>query len=253
MARWRLGARLRQQNWLAFAIDLVIVVVGVFLGIQASNWNDERRDRHVANAYLDRLESDLRFDARRLGFHETYWRSAAEAGDKALLYAEEGKLDQDQWTTLLDFYDAGQIWEFSLADGTYQEMLNAGRLDLLKDSQLKTALSAYYLGSSAQGRLLFEVLPPYRDDIRATVPYRLQRYLIEHCNGDIGQGILRGRCPPPPDISEVADLNRRIAKNAKLVGELRDWMITLRNSRNLGIIDRQRAARLLVTIDKDRR
>lgn len=31
------------QNWTAILIDFVIVVVGVFIGIQVSNWNDDRQ------------------------------------------------------------------------------------------------------------------------------------------------------------------------------------------------------------------
>ena len=29
----------RKQEWTAIAIDFVIVVVGVFIGIQVANWN----------------------------------------------------------------------------------------------------------------------------------------------------------------------------------------------------------------------
>ena len=32
----------RKQEWTAIWIDLAIVVVGVFIGIQVSNWNDDR-------------------------------------------------------------------------------------------------------------------------------------------------------------------------------------------------------------------
>jgi large-conductance mechanosensitive channel len=34
-----------EQNWLAVFIDFVIVVIGVFIGIQVANWNDERLNR----------------------------------------------------------------------------------------------------------------------------------------------------------------------------------------------------------------
>ena len=35
-------AHLRRQDWTAVAIELVVVIVGVFIGVQASNWNAER-------------------------------------------------------------------------------------------------------------------------------------------------------------------------------------------------------------------
>src|SRR5438067_11232815 len=86
MARWRLAGHLRQQDWAAVAIDLAIVVLGVFLGIQASNWNDERRNRRIAHTYLDRIRQDLSVDLDQLRKHEVYWHASADAGDRALRF-----------------------------------------------------------------------------------------------------------------------------------------------------------------------
>ena len=36
----RVIAHVRRQEWTAIGIDLVIVVVGVFIGIQVANWNE---------------------------------------------------------------------------------------------------------------------------------------------------------------------------------------------------------------------
>jgi len=33
---------LKHQHWTAFAIELVIVILGVFIGMQVSNWNQAR-------------------------------------------------------------------------------------------------------------------------------------------------------------------------------------------------------------------
>lgn len=45
----------RDQNWVAVGIDFVIVVVGLFIGIQVASWNNARRDREAEALYLDRL------------------------------------------------------------------------------------------------------------------------------------------------------------------------------------------------------
>jgi hypothetical protein len=49
----------RDQNWFAVGIDFLIVIVGVFIGIQVANWNDARRDREAEALYLDRLQQEL--------------------------------------------------------------------------------------------------------------------------------------------------------------------------------------------------
>lgn len=252
MARWRLGARLRQQDWAAVAIDLAIVVVGVFLGIQASNWNDDRKDRHIARGYLNRIADDLAYDLRGLRYREDYWRDSADAGDRALRFAEEGQLDRDEWTTLLDFSRAGQIWNYSPSDGTYREMVSAGRLDLLRDSRLKAGLSAYYVGRRTQAHDLFDTLPAYRDDVRGAIPYRFQRYILAHCETGVVASYRGKECPPPSDTSGLADVNRALASNARLIGELRSWMTTLHYIRGVGIENQNFVARLIDQIKNER-
>jgi hypothetical protein len=55
----RITEHVKAQNWFAVGIDFVIVVVGVFIGIQVANWNEARRDRLAESQYLDRLEREI--------------------------------------------------------------------------------------------------------------------------------------------------------------------------------------------------
>jgi hypothetical protein len=41
----RVREHVGSHNWFAVAVDFVIVVIGVFVGIQASNWNQARAER----------------------------------------------------------------------------------------------------------------------------------------------------------------------------------------------------------------
>lgn len=56
----RLREQLQQQNWMAVVVDLVIVVVGVFIGIQVANWNEDRVTQRKAAVFTERLKADLR-------------------------------------------------------------------------------------------------------------------------------------------------------------------------------------------------
>lgn len=61
-----LGARLRRQDWIAVTIEFLLVVVGVFLGIQVSNWNEQRKQRATESAYLTGIAEDARRDVAGL-------------------------------------------------------------------------------------------------------------------------------------------------------------------------------------------
>ena len=55
----RFTQHVKDQNWTAVGLDFFIVVIGVFIGIQVSNWNAERADRFDESVFLARLHDDI--------------------------------------------------------------------------------------------------------------------------------------------------------------------------------------------------
>lgn len=54
-----ISEHVKNQNWVAVAIDFLIVVIGVFIGIQVANWNEARRASDMEKGYLIRLHEDF--------------------------------------------------------------------------------------------------------------------------------------------------------------------------------------------------
>src|SRR5690349_20876384 len=54
---------LRRQDWTAVLVELIVVVAGVFIGLQASNWNERLRSDEKATDFTQRLRADLREEA----------------------------------------------------------------------------------------------------------------------------------------------------------------------------------------------
>ena len=51
----RLRNEAGRQNWFGVVVDLAILVLGVFLGIQVSNWNQDRLDRAEGREYREQI------------------------------------------------------------------------------------------------------------------------------------------------------------------------------------------------------
>jgi hypothetical protein len=49
----------KDQNWFAVGLDFLIVVFGVFVGLQVQNWNERRGDREEYVRALDRLNVEI--------------------------------------------------------------------------------------------------------------------------------------------------------------------------------------------------
>jgi len=55
----RITEHVKTQNWFVVGLDFVIVVVGVFIGIQLGNWNDARLDQRAYRDAMTRLAEDM--------------------------------------------------------------------------------------------------------------------------------------------------------------------------------------------------
>ena len=60
----RAVAKLRSQDWAAVIVELIVVVLGVFIGLQANNWNEDREAKVRRAQIVATLIADLR-DARQ--------------------------------------------------------------------------------------------------------------------------------------------------------------------------------------------
>ena len=54
----RISKHVRAQNWFAVALDFIIVVIGVFIGIQVANWDNVRSDEHNYQNAMVRLAEE---------------------------------------------------------------------------------------------------------------------------------------------------------------------------------------------------
>jgi len=91
----RIYEHVNAHNWFAVAIDFIIVVVGVFVGIQVANWNAARQDQARAEKYLGRIHAALLTDIEGVERRLAYWGKVQDYGAAAVAYAEEGRLRND--------------------------------------------------------------------------------------------------------------------------------------------------------------
>ncbi|MBT1449322.1 hypothetical protein KJ365_00385 [Glaciecola sp. XM2] len=77
----RLTKHIKDQNWFAVALDFVIVIVGVFIGIQVSNWNDAQQSQMRETAVLAQLKEEFveieKTLTSQIQFREVYMQNLA--------------------------------------------------------------------------------------------------------------------------------------------------------------------------------
>lgn len=140
----RLTQHIEDQNWFAVALDFLIVVVGVFIGLQVANWNDVSRAAAKEGAVIEQLHAE---------FTETLveTRTAKINSDLALEKTREVLRvirDQIEPTDAAEFLDslryAGSLQTAPAEPITLTELLTSGGLSNLSSPALRTALTRYH-------------------------------------------------------------------------------------------------------------
>ncbi len=80
----RFAESLTQQNWAAITIEFVLLVLGVFLGIQVANWNEARADRAAYEAALGRLDAEIDTNLASLDAFDADIQKSLATGGRAL-------------------------------------------------------------------------------------------------------------------------------------------------------------------------
>lgn len=233
MAMTRLLRRLREQDWLAAAIEFVIVVFGILLALQVSNWNQDRVDRERGARFVVRLRAELASDRAEMNEAIAFWRQVGAFGESAMAHSEDGTLvANDRWKTVLAYYQASQLYPFELEDTTFLEMRDTGSLALIADESLRKRIADYYRmgGAGLRANILFH-RPEYRQEIRGLTPWRVQEHIWSNCfrQGEGASQVLLD-CKSPLSDADAAKLLDAYRASPTLLPRLREWMSTMKVS-----------------------
>ena len=175
----RIREHVAAHNWFAVAIDLAIVVLGVLIATQVSNWNEGRLEAAKASSYHTRLLDELDFNARQFQAQVEYYREVRGHGLAALAMMG-GKQDGTPRDFLVHAYQLSQIDTNAPKTYIYNEMTAAGLVDLLGDETTQAMASDYYLTLGTNDRTLKDIYP-YRSTIRSVMPFDIQKPIRALC------------------------------------------------------------------------
>ncbi len=247
MGMSKVAARLRDYDWTAAVIELAIVVAGILIALQVSNWNQDRIDRARGDVYLRRIHADLRSDLANMASARRFWTQVQDYQAAAIAHHERGQLvDGSQWKTLLAYYQASQIRPLELEDTSFNEMRDAGDLGLIGDERLRVGLARYYrLGGAGIQAQILRHDPVYRVQVRGLVPTSIQAYIWTHCYKQLeGTDQRLIDCEAPIAESEAATTLATLRASDSLLQNLRYWNTWLRVS-TFVLDDANKSARAL--------
>ena len=175
----RLRLEAGQQNWFGVGVDLVILILGVFLGIQVNNWNQDRLDRKVGADYRQRIIADAESNEIDLRNRLTYFRDIKTFAASALAALDRPVEDNPQ-AFLTSAYQASQISPRRIRRFAYDEAVTTGNLIDVGDARIRDQLANYYIGVETI-EVTLQNVTPYREQIRAFMPPAAQEAVRTQC------------------------------------------------------------------------
>lgn len=180
----RLSQSLKEQNWTAIWIEFILLVVGVFLGIQVANWNTNREQDRKSAIFTERIKANLRVEAwnleMQIGYYGQVRANARRAAD-----ALTGHAPLSDEALLVAAFRATQYNDNNRQRTTFDELKSTGELGLIRDNGLRTvAMDVFsvpvFEQVAEEGRA-----SEYRAGFRKQVPYRVQEALEAACGDHI--------------------------------------------------------------------
>lgn len=167
----RMTDAVKKQDWFQVTVEVGIVVLGIYIGLQVDDWNTARQEKVEGEQYLDRLYQDLKYDVG----HFDRLKKAVKNKQFALINIENIiKTSDIDWTdqiihftgeeTSLDIFGALEFstdfgWSFpNVRTTTFMDLQNSGNLALIDNDDLRYAISFYFEESlNAHMRTLAQV------------------------------------------------------------------------------------------------
>ena len=207
----RLSQSLKAQNWTAIVIEFILLVSGVFLGIQVSNWNQQRVTDQQAAEFTTRLRSDLREEAwgyeLQIGYYGEVLVNARRAADVLA-----GRAPLPDEALLVSAYRATQYNSNIRRRATYDELTSTGEIGLIRDAPLRDLAMRVYTAAMFDDIDQEGKKSEYRHWFRLHIAHEVQQALADACGDKIVEvgdykgikGVLNYPCSPNLSPAEVA-------------------------------------------------
>ena len=224
----RVIGHLKNQQWTAFGIEFVIVVLGIFIGLRVSNWNQERTVDRQAAKFAERLKTDLREEDWAYQLQITYNREVLANAEKAAS-ALDGTTPISDESLLICAYRATQYKQRLRRRSTYDELISTGTIGLIRDQTLRDTAMRVYNMPTIDNTVREGMQSRYREAFRMSVPNDVQRALAKQCGdhyietGDYAAitGSLDYPCTTGLPEQAIGEAARALRSNPNLLPALR--------------------------------
>ncbi len=140
----RITQHVKNQNWFAVFLDFIIVVAGVFIGLQVQDWAIEKKRLSSERQYLERLHDEV----EQLAITRDFYNRTRQEFSQALMEIAE-VINSENDGAQLTAEQCRIIAHSSFTTNppaelpSATEMISSGRLDQIESADLRDSILGY--------------------------------------------------------------------------------------------------------------
>ncbi|MBI3439312.1 MAG: hypothetical protein HY054_11815 [Proteobacteria bacterium] len=213
---------MRRQQWTSVTIEFVIVVLGVFIGLQANEWGASQAAQRRGQDYAQRLIHDLDKDLRVRRELAAYYDAVDDGAERTNTLL--GRPAHDPTALVVNAYRATEYLYTAPTRSTWDEVVSSGDIGLLPRAAVDD-LSDYFAFDNARSVLDVLRASSYRRRVRSILSHEVQQAIREGCSDVRGQTErivgFRQNCTLSLTSHEIADAAEALQRDPGVRSDLR--------------------------------
>jgi hypothetical protein len=216
----RAVAKLRAQDWFAIAIELGIVILGVFIGNWVNDWSQQRAADRETRELLRELRPEMTRQRQSMTSITDYSETTRHYADVAFAgWRRDPRVSDNDF--VIAAYQASQVYGLSANGQTWATIFGGDQLRRIDDPAIRAPLQrlmTYDYSLLSYDRMATK----YRDNVRLVIPNDIQQQIRRSCGDRLIQDgralALPATCPIT--IAGAAPAAAALRAHPELIGQL---------------------------------
>ena len=163
---------MEKNYWKRAFVELAIIVAGVLIALWVEQWREGLVDRRLERSYLESLATDLRADLAEFNTASA-WTMRHQHSARLVLEFISGSAAPHPDSLIVAVGIAGWQYPPTFSTHTIDDLRSTGNLRVLRNKDLKRAISDYYRALHLHDRLMEPLVENIWTDYDAKVRHLL--------------------------------------------------------------------------------
>lgn len=135
---------IKQQNWFAVSLDVLVVIVGLFLGLQLNDWRGSQQDSVKELTYLKLLEADLTKIQANIKFQQLFEIERAKDADTLFQIIKNQQQNEQQTNVGFLLTNLAGRRTLNIDSAVFSDLKSSGNLGLITSQSLREKIISYF-------------------------------------------------------------------------------------------------------------